>query len=274
VLATIGPVPVEWGKALEIARATLDPDAERFRPSRSTAPGLAAPPTYTMVLSHWGASIYDFPAVPLDPDRTLDGEHAFTYHRAPRIGDWLTATVRFGGRREHAGRSTGAFGTVAFDTTFHDHHGKLVLTHRRTVVVLDQPPRWTDPAVPPPEAEGGGSWTAPPLTHSHFVRYGGALGEFNPVHEDPAAAARAGYPDIFAQGMLVGGILAARLRAAVGQPATLRMRFVAPVFRDDVLTFRWRPAAGDATRVEAEVRNQHHRPVLLGWAGFTGGLHR
>jgi acyl dehydratase len=43
------------------------------------------------------------------------------------------------------------------------------------------------------------------LTRTDFVRYAGASGDFNPLHHDVPRARAAGYPDVFAQGMLTAG---------------------------------------------------------------------
>lgn len=121
----------------------------------------------------------------------------------------------------------------------------------------------------------GGPWhrAIPPLTHSMFVRYAGALGEFNPVHEDVEVAQAAGYPDIFAQGMFLGAIAASHVRDRVGSErlAKIRMRFVAPAFRGDRLTAESRvtsAAAGDDGRSTVETRISTHdgRTVLIAWS--------
>jgi acyl dehydratase len=44
--------------------------------------------------------------------------------------------------------------------------------------------------------------TLPPLTRTTLALYAGASGDHNPIHVDIDFAKRAGYPDVFAHGML------------------------------------------------------------------------
>ena len=46
-----------------------------------------------------------------------------------------------------------------------------------------------------------------PLTRTDFVRYQGASGDMNPIHHDEGYARSAGFPTVFAVGMLGAGIL-------------------------------------------------------------------
>ncbi|MGH2725781.1 MAG: MaoC/PaaZ C-terminal domain-containing protein, partial [Actinomycetota bacterium] len=39
------------------------------------------------------------------------------------------------------------------------------------------------------------------VTRSHFVRYAGASGDFNPMHHDDTIATKVGYPSVFGHGM-------------------------------------------------------------------------
>jgi acyl dehydratase len=114
----------------------------------------------------------------------------------------------------------------------------------------------------------------PPITHDQLIRYAGALGEFNAVHQDPVAAKAAGYPDVFAQGMLVGGILAQQIQDWA-EPARLknyRVRFLNPAFRGDRLSIRTRITSVELTatphvvELEAEVMNQDNLILTRAWA--------
>lgn len=46
------------------------------------------------------------------------------------------------------------------------------------------------------------AFTTPPLTRTTLALYCGASGDHNPIHVDIDFARRAGYPDVFAHGML------------------------------------------------------------------------
>lgn len=50
------------------------------------------------------------------------------------------------------------------------------------------------------------AYTVGPLTRTHFVRYAGASGDFNPLHHDETFAKKAGLNGVIAHGMLIMGI--------------------------------------------------------------------
>jgi hypothetical protein len=56
-----------------------------------------------------------------------------------------------------------------------------------------------------------------PLTRTDFVRYQGASGDMNPIHHDEGYARRAGFPTVFAVGMLGAGILVPTSRSCSGR---------------------------------------------------------
>jgi acyl dehydratase len=100
----------------------------------------------------------------------------------------------------------------------------------------DSAPDWAalSPGSPGPSASYG------PFTHAAFIRYAGALGEYNDLHQDVTVAHAAGYPDVFAQGMFIGGLVAQRLWLWLGDRGRLRRfrpRIVAPTFRGESLSF-------------------------------------
>ena len=69
----------------------------------------------------------------------------------------------------------------------------------------------------------------PPITRTTLALYAGASGDLNPMHIDIDFARKSGFPDVFAQGMLVMAMLGQALTDAV-RPDRLRMfstRFVA-----------------------------------------------
>jgi acyl dehydratase len=45
------------------------------------------------------------------------------------------------------------------------------------------------------------------ISRSHFVRYAGASGDFNPMHHDDTVATAVGYPSVFGHGMFTVGVL-------------------------------------------------------------------
>ncbi|GKQ49558.1 MaoC family dehydratase [Bradyrhizobium sp. Ce-3] len=61
----------------------------------------------------------------------------------------------------------------------------------------------------------------PPITRHRLALYCGASGDHNPIHVDIDFAKQAGFPDVFAHGMLVMGYLGQALTDAVG-PSRIR----------------------------------------------------
>ena len=76
------------------------------------------------------------------------------------------------------------------------------------------------------------------LTRTQIVQYAGASGDFNPIHHDEPFARGAGYPTVFAHGMLTMGLTAKLLTDWLGD-GVLRsygVRFVRQVWPGDTLT--------------------------------------
>ena len=85
---------------------------------------------------------------------------------------------------------------------------------------------------------------APPLvvenlTRTHFVRYAGASGDFNPMHHDDTIAAQVGNPSVFGHGMLTAGLMARVVKDWLGPEALRRIqvRFAKQVWPGETLTF-------------------------------------
>lgn len=84
---------------------------------------------------------------------------------------------------------------------------------------------------------------APPLvveglSRTHFVRYAGASGDFNPMHHDDTIATSVGNPSVFGHGMLTAGLMARVLKDWFG-PDSLRryqVRFSKQVWPGETLT--------------------------------------
>jgi acyl dehydratase len=79
------------------------------------------------------------------------------------------------------------------------------------------------------------------LTRTQIVQYAGASGDYNPLHSDEVFATQvAGYPTIFAHGMLTMGMTGHMLTDLVGDGRLLRFggRFTSQVWPGDTLTTR------------------------------------
>jgi len=122
---------------------------------------------------------------------------------------------------------------------------------------------------------------APPLvveniSRTHFVRYAGASGDFNPMHHDDTVATSVGNPSVFGHGMLTAGLMARVLKDWFG-PAALRrfqVRFSKQVWPGETLTCTAKVTGlRDAEEggvglvdVECEVVNQDGEAKLTGTA--------
>jgi peroxisomal enoyl-CoA hydratase 2 len=85
---------------------------------------------------------------------------------------------------------------------------------------------------------------APPLvvenlSRTHFVRYAGASGDFNPMHHDDTIAAQVGNPSVFGHGMLTAGLMARVVKDWLGAEALrkFQVRFAKQVWPGETLTF-------------------------------------
>ncbi len=109
------------------------------------------------------------------------------------------------------------------------------------------------------------------VNRSHIVKYAGASGDFNPLHHDEGVAQKmAGYPSVFAHGMLSMGLTGRMLTDWVGPTALKKygVRFTKQVWPGDTLT-----AKGEVTAVEGGVAtikvvttNQNGESVVEGEA--------
>ncbi len=77
------------------------------------------------------------------------------------------------------------------------------------------------------------------LSRTQLVQYAGASGDYNPLHTDEVFAKEvAGYPTVFAHGMLTMGLTGKMLTNTVGDGRLARygVRFKAQVWPGDTLT--------------------------------------
>jgi acyl dehydratase len=88
-----------------------------------------------------------------------------------------------------------------------------------------------------------------PITHDHLRAYAAASGDPNPMHTDDEFARNAGYPGVFAHGMLSMGWLGQLLVQAggVGSIRRFRTRFAKLTWPGEVISCR-----GRVTRVTDE----------------------
>jgi acyl dehydratase len=109
------------------------------------------------------------------------------------------------------------------------------------------------------------------LTRTRIVQYAGASGDYNPLHTDERFAREvAGYPGVFAHGMLTMGMTARAVTDWVGEERLTRfgVRFTAQVWPGDTLTAVVTVTAidGDEAVLEVATTNQDGAVVLTGTA--------
>lgn len=113
------------------------------------------------------------------------------------------------------------------------------------------------------------------LTRTQIVMYAGASGDYNPLHSDDLFTREvAGYPGVFAHGMLTMGMTGRALTDWVGDGRLTKygVRFVRQVWPGDSLTATVRVEAireEDGTALAdfgVSTRNQHGEEVVVGSA--------
>jgi acyl dehydratase len=121
------------------------------------------------------------------------------------------------------------------------------------------------------------------LTRTQIVQYAGASGDYNPLHTDEVFTRDvAGYPSVFAHGMLTMGMTGKLLVALAGPWSLIRYsaRFKAQVWPGDTLTARatvsaLREASGrQLVDLDLSTVNQQGEEVLAGRATVSPGATR
>jgi acyl dehydratase len=109
------------------------------------------------------------------------------------------------------------------------------------------------------------------LTRTQIVQYAGASGDYNPIHTDEVYTTKvAGYPSVFAHGMLTMGLTGKMLTNYVGASRLTKfgVRFTNQVWPGDTLDAKATVRAVRDGTVELEVvtTNQDGKEVLRGYA--------
>ncbi len=113
------------------------------------------------------------------------------------------------------------------------------------------------------------------LSRTQIVQYAGASGDFNPIHHDETFATKAaGYPSVFAHGMLTMGLTGRLLTDWLGDGVLKEygVRFVKQVWPGDTLTAKGTISSIESegaerrVHIEIETTNQNGEPVVKGSA--------
>ena len=122
-------------------------------------------------------------------------------------------------------------------------------------------------------------FTDAPLTRTDFVRYQGASGDMNPIHHDDEFARAAGFPSVFAVGMLQAGVLATYVTDWLGaaQVRRFKVQFREQAWPGDVLTYqaevvgRREEGGEQLVDLELQVTRRGGGVHLKGWASVAVG---
>ena len=109
------------------------------------------------------------------------------------------------------------------------------------------------------------------LSRTQIVQYAGASGDYNPVHTDELFTREvAGYPSVFAHGMLTMGMTGRMLTNYVGDGRLKKygVRFTNQVWPGDSLTAiaTVKEVAGNIAKLDVQTTNQDGTIVLSGYA--------
>ena len=109
------------------------------------------------------------------------------------------------------------------------------------------------------------------LKRTQIVMYAGASGDYNPVHTDEKFTKEvAGYPTVFAHGMLTMGMTGRMLTNYVGDGRLTKygVRFTSQVWPGDTLnsTAKVEEINGGLVNLSVETTNQDGALVLSGYA--------
>lgn len=113
------------------------------------------------------------------------------------------------------------------------------------------------------------------LTRTQLVQYAGASGDYNPVHTDEVFSTKvAGYPSVFAHGMLSMGMTGKMLTNYVGDGRLTKygVRFTRQVWPGDSLTAKAtvkeirQEEGGHIVDLDVSTVNQDGQEVISGYA--------
>ena len=109
------------------------------------------------------------------------------------------------------------------------------------------------------------------LSRTQIVRYAGTSGDYNPLHTDEVFTTQvAGYPSVFAHGMLTMGMTGRMLTNYVGDGRLTKygVRFTNQVWPGDTLnsTATVEEVADGIVKLNVETSNQDGTVVLSGYA--------
>jgi acyl dehydratase len=219
---------------------------------------LKAMPSAAVVLGHPGFWLAD-PATGVDAVRLVHGEQGIVWHRPIPVEGEVVGRTRVTGLVD---KGAGKGALLYTEKTLHDSGGTLLATLTATVFLRGDggfggaagPVR---PAAPAPEGAPDHIVDLPTRPEQALLYR--LNGDDNPLHADPAVAARAGFPRPILHGLCTLGVVThALLRSLCDyDPTRLRsldLRFSAPVFPGETIrTEIWRDGGFRARVLERDL---------------------
>jgi acyl dehydratase len=264
------PIPevrqaLRWQDAAFYALSTgmgQDPMDEAELPFVTEGPAQRALPSMAVVMGYPGFWLAD-PATGVDAVKLVHGEQWLTLHRPLPVSGEILGVTRVTGLVDR-GEGKGALLYTEREVT-DAKTGELLATLGQTTFLRGDggfggPSGPVRSPHPEPQRE-------PELSLELATRPEQALlyrlnGDHNPLHADPAVAARAGFPRPILHGLCTFGVVCrALLRALCGNdPArfgAMELRFSAPVFPGETIrTEIWQEEGGAAFRARVVERDK------------------
>jgi len=246
---TFGPSEVSWNArdamlyALGVGAGQQDPFDELQLTTENTA-GVTQKvlPAYAVVLTQNAAAKPEFG--PIDRTKLVHAEQGFELHRPLPLEGRVSITTRITGIFDKGSGALASTESVATDLAT----GQPLLTARSSVFIRGEGGFGGEKGPPGPTPV---PQRAPDFTQAFETRADLALlyrlsGDRNPLHSDPAFAARGGFTKPILHGMCTYGITSRLLIRAFcdGDPDRLKSmhgRFTRPVLPGDTLVIQgWR----------------------------------
>lgn len=219
---------------------------------------LRALPSMAVVLGHPGFWLGN-PATGVDAVRIVHGEQSLTLHHPLPVEGEIVARTRVTGLVDK-GEGKGAL--LYSEKELRDADGTLLAVTGSTTFLRGDggfggPPGPVKPPNPMPETPPDTVLDLP--TRPEQALYYRLNGDDNPLHANPAVAAKAGFPRPILHGLCTLGVVAHALLRVLGNyeassMKNLSLRFSAPVYPGETIrTEIWRNGAFRARVVERDV---------------------
>jgi acyl dehydratase len=232
-------------------------------------PAMQALPTMAVVLGYPGFWLGD-PATGVDAVRLVHGEQAVEIHAPLPLEGELIGRSRVTGLVD---RGEGKGALIYSERVILDAATGAKLATVEQTTFLRGDGGYGGPSGPvrkaAPEPEGPPSLVIDLPTRPEMALLYRLNGDHNPLHSDPAVAAKAGFPSPILHGLATFGVVGrALLKAVCGNDPTrfgrMQCRFSAPVFPGETIrTEIWPDSAGAAFR--ARVLGRDVQVVSNGW---------